>query len=1255
MIQRRSVSPRRLASLPLLLTLVPVAVFAANPSSPANSFPASVGVETPGGRRLDRAIDAVEPGRLSGLLAVVAFRRPPTADELARLAGSGVGIIGSLGGDAFIVERGNAATPPLLSADWFAYTPADALSRELTPAALAARADAEPIPVMVHLSPQLGERAVVDALVSRGLPLVGSGPADPGGRIVTLLPPSEAAAAAARLAAIPGVVFVERVHRIGLLNDRSVGTVQSGTQGSAPAQTPIWQQGIRGEGQVVGEIDTGLDVDNCWFRDTAVGLPATNTWSAGGGYATATNPAHRKVLAVNFLYSCDQFPAGSGCDAPADPADWDNQGHGTHVGGNMTADNDATIVGHDAADGIAPAAKIVAQDGGFNGGDACADLPGLGCPLVDLTPVFAQAAAQGVRIHNNSYGDNENAPAPGQSNYTSRAADIDRFVWNNREFLFVHAAGNSGGGNTDFSVGSPGTNKNGLCVGSTRTGSTSTSDENMSSFSSRGWTGDGRIKPDIMAPGYNVSSGNNGSVAQTNCGTDSGGGTSYAAPTLAGTAALARQYFTDGFYPSYVRTADDGFAPSAALLRALLVNSAVSMTGLDNNSGAISPIPSNEQGWGRVRLDRALPFGASPSRRLYVDDHRRGLAAGDTTPISWTFTGVDPAEPLKVTLAWTDYPGTPDSPPVAPTIGNSASWSAARLVNDLDLTVTSPSSAVLRGNVFSSGVSTSGGSADRRNNLEQVLVASPAAGSWTVTVTPFSIVQGDQELALVVTGRWTGVTDCNPGVPSALAVTGSTESSVSLAWSAGSPAGATYRVWRTSASCLDGPWTLLGTTASTVFTDATVPPATTVRYRVSALSVDGRCESRRSGCVTGICTLAPTFGGLSAAAVDALATCGVQLSWGAASASCPGGDVVYNVYRDTDPSFVPSPSKRVAACLDATAFHDTSLLLGGVNYRWIVRAEDRNVAGSGPCGGSEDGNLVRRSATPSGVPTTIFADGFESGLGNWTATNWSLDGTVAHTGANSAHSANASSLCMTLATTSAISLAGTTNPRLRWSANWNIESLWDGAVVEVAPGPAYSSWTILTPTPAYPGSTNTSTPACIGTSRACWTGASGGWVDGTASLAPWVGQSIKVRFRYGTDTSQNDGGIWVDDVAIEEPGSCTTNVDEVSPDEGLVPLRLSKGAGKNELGARFERKVGAAAYNLYEGVVGSWYSHGGAAGNACGVAGVDAGDGSTTASTTASAGDRYYLVTAVAGGMEGPSGFDSDGAAIPSAQSSCAP
>ena len=92
---------------------------------------------------------------------------------------------------------------------------------------------------------------------------------------------------------------------------------------------------------------------------------------------------------------------------------------------------------------MAPGAQLVFQDGGF-AFDDCADLPGLGCPVVDLKPIFQQAYDQGVRFHSNSWGDQENSPI--QTVYTTGSQDADQFMWDHRDFLLFFAAGNSGPG-----------------------------------------------------------------------------------------------------------------------------------------------------------------------------------------------------------------------------------------------------------------------------------------------------------------------------------------------------------------------------------------------------------------------------------------------------------------------------------------------------------------------------------------------------------------------------------------------------------------------------------------------------------------------------------------------------------------------------------------------------------------------------------------------------------------------------------------
>ena len=572
--------------------------------------------------------------------------------------------------------------------------------------------DVRPVMVQVYPDADLGE--VVQKMRDLGVQgIAGARRNAFFSRVRLLLTPAEIAALREPLAGLRDVFWIDLEGRRTLLNDTTVWVGQSGLNGGQT--TPIFSQGIFGEGQTVGIVDTGIDPDACYFRDTARGLPPTNL--CNGGTVVDTN--QRKVVAVDFLWSTE-------CTGGIASTEWDTQNHGTHVAGTVAGDNFAHLLTHDTADGMAPGAKLVIQDAGFRT-DNCGDLPGIGCPVVDLNPIFQQAYSQGARLHTNSWGDNENAAV--QNNYSAASQDVDEFMWNHKDFLIFFAAGNSGPGTG--SVGSPSTAKSAVSVGATLRG---TSADSMASFSSCGPTADGRIKPEITVPGSNiVSARNDTNSASNNCTTISMSGTSMASPGAAGLTALIRQYYTDGWYPSGSKSSLNGFTPSAALLRATLVNSAVNMTGT-------TALPANCQGWGRVLLENAL-FFTGQTRKLWVKDDATPFASGSTNEDrTFTFT-VTAGESLKATLAWTDFPSTPAASP--------------NINNDLDLIVTGPTGTVWRGNVFAGGVSATGGTADRRNTLEQVLLASPAAGTYTVTVRSFNVPNGPQPFALVVTGNAT--------------------------------------------------------------------------------------------------------------------------------------------------------------------------------------------------------------------------------------------------------------------------------------------------------------------------------------------------------------------------------------------------------------------------------------------------------------------------------------------------------------------
>ena len=657
-------------------------------------------------------------------IVLVKFPAPVTARQVQALRAASLQVYTYLPYYSYLVKMpAGARTKSLLSglgASWSGpYHPAYKISPEIAavgsgePGDSAKAAGGRPVlPVMIHVLPDADLPEVIRTMKDLGVKGIVGSRRDPHfSRVRLLLTPAEIASLRTSLAGMRDVFWIDLEGRKALRNDTTVWVGQSGLTGGQT--TPIFGQGIFGEGQVVGIIDTGLDADMCFFRDTARGLPPTNLCNGG----TVVDTAQRKILAVDFL-------TASECSGGIATGEWDTQGHGTHVAGTVAGDSFAHLLTHDAADGMAPGAKLVFQDAGFLT-DNCGDLPGIGCPVVDLKPIFLQAYNQGARLHTNSWGDNENAAV--QNKYTAASQDADQVMWDHKDFLIFYAAGNAGPGTG--SVGSPSTNKNGVSVGATLRG---TSADSMATFSSCGPAADGRIKPDITVPGSNiVSAGADRSITSNNCGTATMSGTSMASPGATGLTALIRQYFTDGWYPTGAKNSANGFTPSAALLKATLVNSAINMTGT-------TAIPANCQGWGRVLLENAL-FFTGQTRKLSVKDTATPFATGSTNE-DRTFTySVTAGESFKATLAWTDFPSTPAA--------------SVNLNNDLDLIVTGPTGTVWKGNVFSGGVSATGGAADRKNPLEQVLLAAPAAGVYTVTVRSFNVPNGPQPFALVVTGN----------------------------------------------------------------------------------------------------------------------------------------------------------------------------------------------------------------------------------------------------------------------------------------------------------------------------------------------------------------------------------------------------------------------------------------------------------------------------------------------------------------------
>jgi serine protease AprX len=413
----------------------------------------------------------------------------------------------------------------------------------------------------------------------------------------------------------------------------------------------------------------------------------------------------------------------------------DPHGHGTHVAGSVLGDGLSGTEG--AVRGTAPKAKLVLQSV-LDANNGLGGLPD------DLTDLFnAPYTRDKARIHTNSWGSRGNFGV-----YDQQAYEVDQFVYEHRDMLICFSAGNEGvDSNADGvidsgSVTPPATAKNCLTVGASennrpnktltygqgwppdfpadpiKTDKVANNQEGMVAFSSRGPIHDGRIKPDVVAPGTFILSTRSRATQSEGWELSSDplymfeGGTSMATPLVAGCIANVR---------AFLRTSHGIKKPSAALLKSLIINGAHDLAGQYVPSEAAT-IPNNNEGFGRVDVQAVVgPYGAGETVIFF--DEGKALDTGEKTEQMVTVPAG--TKMLKATLVWTDPPGE-------------------GLQSDLDLIV-KRGGQQRHGNMPAGPVGF-----DRINNVEQVVWANVPAGPVTVMVAAHRVTVGPQSFALVV-------------------------------------------------------------------------------------------------------------------------------------------------------------------------------------------------------------------------------------------------------------------------------------------------------------------------------------------------------------------------------------------------------------------------------------------------------------------------------------------------------------------------
>ena len=394
-------------------------------------------------------------------------------------------------------------------------------------------------------------------------------------------------------------------------------------------------------------------------------------------------------------------------------------------------------------------------------------------------------------VHSNSWGSSTFGQYKESDHAYDRAVrDADNETNGNQPLIITVSAGNSGPNYQ--TTGSPANAKNVISVGSTETympdaqsygydGPGVNNPNKISSFSSRGWTADNRIKPDVVAPGETILStsssygGDNLFGLYTNDNRyEWSSGTSMSNPLVAGAAAVIVQWYNETY----------NSIPSPAMVKALLINTAQD---LNDTNGNTAPIPNRNEGWGMVNISK-LVYPIEDPVRFYVSD--QDYIFNGTSQIDKHYIISEKQEyPLKITLVWTDKEAQSDT-------NNSKS-----LKNDLNLKVESPNGRIYKGNAFIDGwtqhdtytisdFDTDEDGWDDTNNVENVYIHPDDVkqGTYTISISAYNISENatnsntnsiTQDYALVIYNARNQLTQ-NP--PSQFSAISTNRSTITLNW-----------------------------------------------------------------------------------------------------------------------------------------------------------------------------------------------------------------------------------------------------------------------------------------------------------------------------------------------------------------------------------------------------------------------------------------------------------------------------------------
>lgn len=904
------------------------------------------------------------------------------------------------------------------------------------------------------------------------------------------------------------IIWLERYSAPSPMNSDSVSPIQANVASSdlLPSATPIWDQGLMGSNQIVAILDTGVDINEDWFAQLDQGA---------GPVTTDVEPELIVTGNENFIPNSDQKIAGYWVGKGASPFDDNsiciskaNGYHGTHVAGTVAGDagvrSTPDMPSHDFGDGMAPQAQLLVLDLG-NAETGCLN----DAEILDMW----RRAGNGASVLLTAIG------SANIGHYNLQDHLTDWYHYRATYDLGVLPAGNTGSANLGNNISHYGLAKNGLTVGALGHGSS----EVAWNMSSRGPTNDYRVKPDVALPGVAIASaaGDDNSTGFEPPQIRIETGSSMAAAAAAGAATMIGQYFIEGFYPGGIRNGGDRIFPSGVLRKALVLNGTQILDGF----------PSSETGWGRLWLENSLYF-AGDARMIRVVDFQNnlgaiGLSEGEsiTFPITVSQDG-----PLRVTLAWDDLAALP--------------LATSTLINDLNLIVAGPGGTYL-GNNLASGRSVQGGATDSVNNVEQVLIVDPIPGDYEVTVDARRVALLSQRFGLAMSAA-----ACESAVTEApdfnlMAIDERVVLDISPV------SGAThYEIYRGERNSL-GASNLIAITTDPVFVDERVRSFTEYLYQVRG--VDGCGVGPRSSIETvpvlNPCVVPPRNPNTVRVASSA-DHCGVELDWEDSQSVCSDQSVSYELYRSTDPFFVPSPKHLVAQNIQGTRYLDLSPQPGRANYYRLLAVSSTGIRSG------YDAFPTRHVAIGTSTVQDDFVDDADArSTSEVNQTTWTYyryasdDGSFAYRGALPISQSQA--VCPSLTTPPFMLEEGA---ELSYRADFEFDAGFNGAVAEISidGGP----WIDLPPDDGYPSAFGLTgefqaNDCGYAAGQGAFSGpGSGSFTTYTSDLSGFANEMVQLRWRIATEQPRQTSrdvtklGFLLDDVLVERssrPSSCIQN------------------------------------------------------------------------------------------------------------------